>query len=78
VPRLVEWNPEAIVDDQFKLTARLEPDAAGPFLLVATTPSPPVLGHFAAVEPGTALTIIPAPGRQRDYWLFVLRGFRGY
>jgi hypothetical protein len=78
VPRLLEWNPGAVVTDQFTLSASLEPGAAGPFLLVATEPSPEALGHFAAVEPGAMPTIVPAPGIERRYWLFVLRGFKGY
>jgi len=78
VPRLLESNPADIVADQFTLSARLEPGAAGPFLLVATDPSPPALGRFAAVEPGATYTIVPAPGIERRYWLFVLRGFKGY
>ena len=40
VSRVVEWNPGSVVDDQFKLTARLAPGDAGPFLLVATESSP--------------------------------------
>jgi 4-amino-4-deoxy-L-arabinose transferase-like glycosyltransferase len=78
VPSLLEWNPGAVVTDQFTLSASLEPGAAGPFLLVATEPSPEALGHFAAVEPGAMPTIVPAPGIERRYWLFVLRGFKGY
>ena len=78
MPRLLESNPADIVADQFTLSARLEPGAAGPFLLVATDPSPPALGRFAAVEPGATYTIVPAPGIERRYWLFVLRGFKGY
>ena len=77
-PRLLEWNPGAVVADQFTLNASLEPGAAGPFLLVATEPSPEALGHFSEVEPGARPTIVPAPGIERRYWLFVLRGFKGY
>ena len=78
VPRLLEWNPGGGAADQFTLSASLEPGAAGPFLLVATDPSPEALGHFARVEPGPISTIVPAPGIERRYWLFVLRGFKGY
>lgn len=78
VPRVAEWNPGAVVDDQFKLGATLEPGAAGPFLLVATAPAPPALDRFAEVEKRGPVRINPAPGVERDYWLFVLRGFRGY
>ena len=78
VPRVVEWNPGAVADDQFKLEATLEPGAEGPFLLVATAPTPPALDRFADVEKRGPVRISPAPGVERDYWLFVLRGFRGY
>ena len=47
VPGVIEWTYGSVVDDQFRLSARLEPGAPGPFLLVASNPTPAALGQRA-------------------------------
>lgn len=76
---VVEWNPPGgAIDDQFKLTTRLDADMRGPFVFLATYPSPPLLARFASVSPAQEIVIRPAPGIERRYWLYRLRDFRGY
>ena len=76
---VMEWNPPGgAIDDQFKLTTRLEAGSPGPFVFLATYPAPPLLQRFASVSPAEEIVIRPAPGIERHYWLYRLRDFRGY
>ena len=78
VPGVIEWTYVGVIDDQFKLSAHLDPGAPGPFLLVASNPTPAALGHFDSQGPAIEVTIRPAAGIERHFWMFRLRGFRGY
>jgi 4-amino-4-deoxy-L-arabinose transferase-like glycosyltransferase len=77
--RMVAWNPDGVPDNHIELTTMLSPGAKGPFLLVSTVPQPDgILTRFESVRAIDPIRVESAAGLVRQYWLFVLAGFKGY
>ncbi len=78
--RLASWNPDGDIRHQFDISHPLPPNRAADYLMVSERRLPP--GYFREFfdeigEP-RQLAIEALPGMIREYWVYRLRGFRGY
>jgi hypothetical protein len=78
-PDMVKWNPSRRIADHFALTTDAERRRGGDFLFVSESEDvSSTLPFFADVREVAALRIPRGGGRFRSYWVFEMRGFKGY
>ena len=78
--RVVLWNPDGLIDNQYALTTTMSDKKGRDFLYIAPPGVLPrrVAASFASVADLGAIRISIHPGYGRDYHAWLLHDFRGY
>lgn len=75
----VTWNPSGVINSHYDLTTRLEPGKQAWLYMTSQHPLPAaVASRFTSNQPLEHIQVSMLPGEQRNLYVYLLKGFKGY